>query len=525
MTRRHVRLAHLIVAATCLGLVVSCQAPGGPGYSTMRFAVGRQGSDAPLTIVGRVTTGGTGAFAAPAGTAVFEVHHPAAGPGEVTIGFDLGGLAGRAAQRRLLATVADIDYVIVTITPVSGAEVSQTVPKSALAGGTGSVTFAGLPPVAATATIKAYDGIGNEIGKGTQPITISASAPTVVNFSVTLNPTYLPPTGTVTGNINIVDGPVVVGTPPPGTVFKTGQVIASNKTINSPEGITFDAAGTAWIPSFKTDTIVALDTRLAIKAKHLLAVPSVNALNPTAIAFDATGGMWVANYAAASLAKVDPATGLITKVLAVGPNPADLAFGPTGTMHVLLHPADSIVRFTTAGLPAGAPIVVGPPPLPVVGQPLPKPPFHLPVTMKIAPSGEIWVANLKSDTVSRIGTTGVLAASIPVGDEPEGLAFDAGGNVWVTNNRSGTVMKINPTTNLVVETYPVGQRPRGLAFDKNGSLWVACSEASQVWKLSPAGVVLGKFPVAADPRHVAVDAAGAIWVASHTGNTVQKLAP
>ncbi len=559
MARHISRTACFTAAVASLTLSIGCQAPGGTGYATMRFAMDRQAGagaqagplvaanppaagavalagSAPLVIAadvlptasnvspaqpGQASGSGGGGRPRLVVPATFEVAHPAAGPGEVTIAFDLGGLGSRAAQRRLLATVADIDYVVVTITPASGAEVSQTIPAAGLAGGAGSVTFAGLPPTTATATIQAFDALGNEIGKGTQSLTIDPLVPTTVNFTVTLNPTYVPLTGTVSANATFVDGPVIAGTPPPGTVFKTGDKIAESKDVTNPEGITFDPSGTlVWFPGFTGDQAVALEKTVKLKSSFTLKIPgSSTALRPTEIAFDPAGGMWVANYGAGSVSQVDVTTGAIIRTVVTGPNPVDIEF-LNGVMHVLLYPADAIVRFTTTGLPAGLPIAVG--------LPLPAPakkPFHLPTMMKISPANEIWTVNLRSDTVSRLSSTGVFIKSIAVGDEPEALAFGAPDVVWVTNNRSGTVSKINMLLNIVETTFKVGARPRGVAIDKVGNLWIACSEVNQVVRMSPTGVILGRYPTGKDPRHVAVDSAGAIWVACHAGSLVQKFSP
>ena len=557
MTRRHSRTAGLTAVVACMGLLAplaGCLAPGA-GYATMRFALERQApsgskanavaaarqpaagpGSAPLAITAEVATrapsgvaparasgGGTGG-SGPAAPRAIEVNHPAAGPGKVWVSFNLGDLVPGAVQRRLLATVADIDYVVVTITPASGPEVSQSVLASSLSGGAGTVAFAGLPPGPATATIRAYDAIGNPIGSGTQPIVVDAVVPTTVTFTVTLDPTYLPPTGSVNTDVTFVDGPVIVGTPPPGTDFASGAKVAESKEVITPEGITFDPAGTAWFPAFTADRVVGLDRALLPKASHRLEVPGADSLLPADIAFDDAGWMWVANYAAGSISQVDPLSGAIVLTIPVGPNPTDIEFF-NGILYVLLYPADVIMSFTTGGFPAGPPIVVNLPPLPVPGKPIAKPPYHLPVTMKISPAGDIWVANLKSDTVSRISPAGTFEASIPVGDEPEGVAFGADGSVWVTNNRGGTVSKIDPATNSVVGTYTVGKRPRGLALDKLGNLWIACSEGNEVVRMSPTGVVRGRYPTGRDPRHVAVDAAGAIWVACHEASLVQKFAP
>jgi len=54
----------------------------------------------------------------------------------------------------------------------------------------------------------------------------------------------------------------------------------------------------------------------------------------------------------------------------------------------------------------------------------------------------IWTANSSDDTVSKIvAATGVVAATIGVGNGPMGVAFD-GTHIWVTNSSDDTVSKI-----------------------------------------------------------------------------------
>ena len=56
--------------------------------------------------------------------------------------------------------------------------------------------------------------------------------------------------------------------------------------------------------------------------------------------------------------------------------------------------------------------------------------------------GDAWTANTGDDWVSKIvAATGVVAATIDVGDAPRGVAFD-GTHIWVTNSLDDTVSKI-----------------------------------------------------------------------------------
>ena len=71
-----------------------------------------------------------------------------------------------------------------------------------------------------------------------------------------------------------------------------------------------------------------------------------------------------------------------------------------------------------------------------------------------------------SGTVSVIEiATNTVAATIPVGDIPLGVAITSdGAHVYVTNAGSATVSVIEAATNTVVATVPVGDLPADVAI-------------------------------------------------------------
>ena len=89
-------------------------------------------------------------------------------------------------------------------------------------------------------------------------------------------------------------------------------------------------------------------------------------------------------------------------------------------------------------------------------------------------AGSIWVANLSSNTVTRINpATGAVQATIPVTGSPYALVYD-GEAMWVTRQSSPgrRISKIDPATNqLSIEGISLGE-VGGAAFDGQ-NLWVA----------------------------------------------------
>src|SRR3989344_1986352 len=75
----------------------------------------------------------------------------------------------------------------------------------------------------------------------------------------------------------------------------------------------------------------------------------------------------------------------------------------------------------------------------------------------------VWVANINSNTVSRISkSTNSITATIGVGATPRGIGVDSE-SVWVANGGSNTVSRINKSTNSVTANIGVGATPFSIA--------------------------------------------------------------
>ncbi len=79
------------------------------------------------------------------------------------------------------------------------------------------------------------------------------------------------------------------------------------------------------------------------------------------------------------------------------------------------------------------------------------------------------MTNLGDRTVSVIDTaTGSAVATIPVGNDPYGVAVSRSGKAYVTNEIDNTVSVIDTANNAVTATVPVGVHPRGVAISPDG---------------------------------------------------------
>jgi len=139
-------------------------------------------------------------------------------------------------------------------------------------------------------------------------------------------------------------------------------------------------------------------------------------------------------------------------------------------------------------------------------------------------NGYVYVTNPFSDIVSVINGTTVVA-TVPVGGEPNALAYDSeNGYVYVTNSDSQTVSVISGT--VVVATVPVGDGPSGVAYDSgNGYVYVSNYFSSNVSVIDgTTNTVVATVPVGYLPRGVAYDSENMyVYVADYGSNNVSVI--
>ena len=148
-----------------------------------------------------------------------------------------------------------------------------------------------------------------------------------------------------------------------------------------------------------------------------------------------------------------------------------------------------------------------------------------PEGVAVSPDGSsVWVANLDSDTVSRINTTTNAVTPITVGDYPFGVAVSPdGSSVWVPNQGSNTVSRINTTTNAVT-SITVGSGPIGVAVSPDGSsVWVTNQGGNTVSRINTTTNAVTSINVGDVPYGVVVSPDGSsVWV-TNQGGTVSRI--
>ena len=102
----------------------------------------------------------------------------------------------------------------------------------------------------------------------------------------------------------------------------------------------------------------------------------------------------------------------------------------------------------------------------------PEPPIEVPQGVdNIVIGDRVWVLSQSADVLTPVDPdSGQLGTSVPVGEDPTGLAT-GGGAVWV-GDEDGMIRRVDENTREVTE-IPFGSEVRSLAYDdETGTLWV-----------------------------------------------------
>lgn len=154
----------------------------------------------------------------------------------------------------------------------------------------------------------------------------------------------------------------------------------------------------------------------------------------------------------------------------------------------------------------------------------------------------IYVSNSGNNTIEKFDSTGAdLGVFTSSGlDNPNGVAFDSGGNLYVANYRSGragTIQKFDSNGNgTVFADYDSGETvdgfywpgvwsPVGLAFDRNGNLYVANSSLGTIQEFDSTGKGSLFASNVYEPTGLAFDSSGNLYVANDFASYITKFSP
>jgi len=166
--------------------------------------------------------------------------------------------------------------------------------------------------------------------------------------------------------------------------------------------------------------------------------------------------------------------------------------------------------------------------------------LNYPWSIAIDGSGNAWVANLNTSTVSKFSSKGT-AISPATGyaggglNNPVAIAIDGSGNAWIANDTAaGSVSKlssagaaISPSTGYTATSTLY--YPSSIAIDGLGNAWIVeSSSIDAAAKFSSTGTALSPgsgytggglyYPIA-----VAVDGSGSAWAANYLNTNIDKL--
>ncbi|HWB32969.1 MAG TPA: hypothetical protein VG714_07345 [Acidobacteriaceae bacterium] len=122
--------------------------------------------------------------------------------------------------------------------------------------------------------------------------------------------------------------------------------------------------------------------------------------------------------------------------------------------------------------------------------------LNAPSSIAADASGNIWIANKGSSSVTKLDNSGAVLAQTTAGSlsAPTAIAIDAAGNAWVANGNN-TVTELNAAATSGVAYSNNGlSAPASIAVDGNGNVWVANSTSSAVSAFTSTGTALTGSP-------------------------------
>jgi DNA-binding beta-propeller fold protein YncE len=137
-------------------------------------------------------------------------------------------------------------------------------------------------------------------------------------------------------------------------------------------------------------------------------------------------------------------------------------------------------------------------------------------------SGNIWVPNFQSGTLSELNYLGVVAASGSTGfgqgalNNPTSVAIDASGLVSVANFYGNSLTQFFASG--AVRTKPQGSglsNPYGIAIDTGSNIWVSNFGSNTLSEFQSSGAPSsgsGGFAGVTEPGGIAADTSGDVWV-------------
>jgi streptogramin lyase len=279
------------------------------------------------------------------------------------------------------------------------------------------------------------------------------------------------------------------GSPP-----ATARVVAAIPAAS----VTFDRAG-GWVADDHTGTVRRFDPASGAPVGQPVHLGG----RPISIA-SGFGHLWVADIAGSQVWELDPTTGKMDRPpIAVAQGPVSLAVGDGGVwVASLLAGTVSVIDPRTGSLEASGALRDGA------------------VRLAAGPDG-VWVSG-QTDSLTRVDPRPVGATlqwrTVEVGQGPFGVGVGEG-SIWVANVKSGSVSRVDPGSMRVTATFSVGGAGGGVPANPemvavwHDRLWVADGQQGAVVALDPVtGNQIGAaVAVPGVIRQLVLDPGGSLW--------------
>lgn len=301
------------------------------------------------------------------------------------------------------------------------------------------------------------------------------------------------------------DGAEQVVTPDFGElVAPTGTLLASYTMSGGAFAVAVDSGDRVWTTNQTGNTVTIKN----FDGSNAVAPIAING-QPRAMAIDPLDGTaWIASFTGSAVTKlVDRA--VVTRKSA-GSLPTGVAVDNQQRVWIANYFSGSVTCYGTDGVAiAGMTYATGATPAAIASDP---------------DSGDVFVANVDGNSISRIRAGVVTTFALPVGMKPGGIAIAADHLLWVAGNGDGRVRRYTPEfVQVGTETF-ISPGLTAVAFDpRDGVAWIGSPNGQRIMRLSPAGAVLGNYASGAFPSSIAIDRRGHLWVAG--GGMLAEHAP
>jgi streptogramin lyase len=357
------------------------------------------------------------------------------------------------------------------------------------------------------------------------------------------------PGDTATAAINIAHNPwanignlfaLQSGSPPfiPDlSVAPNDFTIAINQTsggLNTPYGVAIDGNGAIWVANDGAATISEFNTNGSSMSDSPISGGGLS--GPQFIAVDSGNDIWVTNNSGNLSYFENNGTAIFPSGFGDVSGPEGIAIDTSGHAWVAnscnsdCSPINSISEFSNEGNE------LSPNPAGFTGGGL-----NEPVNLAFDISGNLWVSNYGSDSITELTSGGVIEGGSPISggglSDPVGIAVDASGNIWASNS-DNSLSKYDPTSATFLSGsggYTGGlASPAGIAIDGAGNVWVAnngtsllANNGTSISEFSSSGVAITgtsgyQGGGLSGPLGVAVDSAGNVWVANAGNSSITK---